>query len=110
MTQQLATTTPPGNSKCTAVSGLRGSSGAWLAALTAEEGSCCCIVPDEHLVSIFKQDLELFTDKHILSYPGHEIPPYTLLSPDQHITAARLSTLYQLKERDTGYIMVIQIL
>ena len=108
MTQKLATTLQ-GSSKCKAVSGLRGSSSAWLAALAAKEGNCCCIVPDEHLVSIFKQDLGLFTDKHILSYPGHEIPPYTLLSPDQHITAARLSTLYQLKERDTGYIMVTSI-
>jgi len=108
MTQKLATTLQ-GSSKCKAVSGLRGSSSAWLAALAAKEGNCCCIVPDEHLVSIFKQDLGLFIDKHILSYPGHEIPPYTLLSPDQHITAARLSTLYQLKERDTGYIMVTSI-
>lgn len=96
-------------SKHAAVSGLRGSSNAWLSAVIAKEGSCCCIVPDEHLVSIFKQDLELFTDKHILSYPGHETPPYTLLSPDQQITAARISTLYQLKQRDTDYIMVTSI-
>jgi len=97
------------SSKRAAVSGLRGSSSAWLSAITAKEGNCCCIVPDEHLVSIFKQDLNLFTDKHILGYPGHEIPPYTLLSPDQQITAARLATLYQLNERDGRYIMVTSI-
>ena len=92
-----------------AVSGLRGSSSAWLSAIIAKEGNCCCIVPDEHLVSIFKQDLKLFTDKHLLSYPGHEIPPYTPLSPDQQITAARLATLYQLSERDSGSIMITSI-
>ena len=108
MTQKPISTLP-GSSKRTAVSGLRGSSSAWLAALTAKEGNCCCIVPDEHDVSIFKQDLNLFTDRHILSYPGHEIPPYTLLSPDQQVTAARLATLYQLKERDDGYVMVTSV-
>ncbi len=108
MTQKLVAA-PPESLKRTAVSGLRGSSSAWLSAITAKEGNCCCIVPDEHLVSIFTQDLGLFTDKHILSYPGHEIPPYTLLSPDQQITAARLATLYQLQERDSDYIMVTSI-
>ena len=97
------------SSKYLAVSGLRGSSSSWLAATIAEESNCCCIVPDEHLVSIFAQDLQLFTDKNIFQYPGHEIPPYTLLSPDQQITAARLSTLYRLKECDSGYLMITSI-
>ncbi len=97
------------SAKRMAVSGLRGSSSAWLSASIAKEGNCCCIVPDEHLVSIFKQDLKLFTDRDLLSYPGHEIPPYTPLSPDQQITAARLATLYQLNERDSGSIMITSI-
>jgi len=97
------------NSKRVAVSGLRGCSSAWLSAMAAARGSCCCIVPDEHLVSIFEQDLKLFTDKRVLTYPGHEIPPYTLLSPDQQVTAARLSTLHQLQERNSEYIMVTSI-
>jgi transcription-repair coupling factor (superfamily II helicase) len=95
----------PGN---ITVSGLRGASPAWLAATVARQHSCCCIVPDEHLLSIFEQDLHLFTDKQILLYPGHEIPPYTPLSPDQRTTAARLSALYRLKE-GAGGIMVTSI-
>ncbi|KJS03781.1 MAG: transcription-repair coupling factor [Desulfobulbaceae bacterium BRH_c16a] len=91
-----------------AVAGLRGASPAWLAAQLAEHHTCCCIVPDEHLISVFEQDIGLFTDKQILPYPGHEIPPYTPLSPDQRIAAARLSTLYRLKEGSSG-IMVTSI-
>ena len=90
------------------VSGLRGASPAWLAAAVAKHHTCCCIVPDEHLLSIFEQDLHLFTDQQVLQYPGHEIPPYTPLSPDQLTTAARLSTLYRLKEGEGG-IMVTSI-
>jgi transcription-repair coupling factor (superfamily II helicase) len=90
------------------VSGLRGASPAWLAATVAKQHTCCCIVPDEHYISIFEQDLHLFTDKQVLQYPGHEIPPYTPLSPDQRTTAARLSTLYRLKEGQGG-IMVTSI-
>lgn len=90
------------------ISGLRGASPAWLAAAVAEHQPCCCIVPDEHLLSIFEQDLHLFTNKQVLLYPGHEIPPYTPLSPDQLTTAARLATLYRLKEGSHG-IMVTSI-
>jgi transcription-repair coupling factor (superfamily II helicase) len=96
------------DSQSITVSGLRGASSAWLAATVAEHHTCCCIVPDEHYISIFEQDLQLFTDKHVLQYPGYEIPPYTPLSPDQRTTAARLSTLYRLKE-GTGGIMVTSI-
>jgi transcription-repair coupling factor (superfamily II helicase) len=85
-------------SKTISVPGLRGASPSWLAASLAERHTCCCIVPDEHLISIFEQDLHLFTDKQVLQYPGHEIPPYTPLSPDQRISAARFSALYRLKD------------
>jgi len=97
------------SSKRAVVSGLRGCSSAWVSAVAATKGPCCCIVSDEHLVSIFEQDLQLFTDKQILVYPGHEIPPYTLLSPDQQISAARLATLYQLKARESDCIMISSI-
>ncbi len=91
-----------------AVAGLRGAGPAWLAAQLAEHHPCCCIVPDEHLIGVFEQDIGLFTDRQILQYPGHEIPPYTPLSPDQRIAAARLSTLYRLKTGSSG-IMVASI-
>ncbi len=96
------------DSRSITISGLRGASPAWLAATVAKQHTCCCIVPDEHLISIFEQDLHLFTDKQVLQYPGHEIPPYTPLSPDQLTTAARLSTLYRLKD-GAGSIMVTSI-
>lgn len=88
--------------------GLRGASPAWLVANTPATKTCCCIVPDEHQISVFEQDIQLFCNRHILTYPSHEIPPYTLLSPDQHISAARLSTLYQLREKQ-GSIMITSI-
>ncbi len=82
------------------VQGLRGSSPALLAATIAEARPCCCILSDENLVANFASDLKLFTDREVLIYPGQEIPPYTPLSPDQRITAERLSTLYRLEEID----------
>ncbi|TKB24850.1 transcription-repair coupling factor [Desulfopila sp. IMCC35006] len=101
-------TTLLADSPSVSVSGLRGASPAWLAANLAEHHTCCCIVPDEHLLSIFEQDLHLFSGRQVLVYPGHEIPPYTPLSPDQLTTASRLSTLYRLKE-GSGGIMVTSI-
>lgn len=80
------------------VSGLRGASPAYVATTLAQSRPCCCIVPDEHLLPIYEQDLGLFTSGELLLYPGHEIPPYTPLSPDQRITATRLSSLYRFKE------------
>jgi transcription-repair coupling factor (superfamily II helicase) len=91
------------------LSGLRGSSTAWLCGQLSAHMSCCCILPDEHLVSIFEQDLRLFTDVQVLTYPGYEIPPYTQLSPDQRTTAARLATLYQLRENPNHKIVVTSI-
>ncbi|MFT5697184.1 MAG: transcription-repair coupling factor (superfamily II helicase) [Desulforhopalus sp.] len=89
----------------TTVQGLRGSSPAHLAAAIGKNQPCCCIVPDEHLIQGFENDLKLFTDKEILIYPGQEIPPYTPLSPDQHITARRLSALYRLREGEAPIVL-----
>jgi transcription-repair coupling factor (superfamily II helicase) len=80
------------------VSGLRGSAPAWLSGQLSTYRSCCCILPDEHLVPIFEQDLRLFTNENVVVYPGYETPAYTPLSPDQQTTAARLSALYHLHE------------
>jgi transcription-repair coupling factor (superfamily II helicase) len=87
---------------------LRGSSKSLLAALQAESQPCCCIVPDEDMVPQVEEDLKLFTSLPIFSYPGYEIPPYTPLSPDPLTTAARLSTLYRLKESvHSSFILVV---
>lgn len=91
------------------VSGLRGSSPAWLSSLFPPGHNCCCIVADENMVAGFKQDVQLFTEKQVLTYPGYEIPPYTPLSPDQRTTASRLSCLYRLLERDASFILVVSM-
>ncbi len=91
------------------VAGLRGSSPAWLCSRLSPQLSCCCILPDEHQVPVFEQDLRLFTDTPILPFPGYEIPPYTPLSPDQQTTAVRLATLYQLREQSGPQVMITSI-
>ena len=96
-------------SKISRISGLRGSAAAWLAAILASRRDVCCIVPDEHQVAIFEEDLRLFTRELIITYPGYEIPAYTPLSPDQQTTAARLSALYHLREHQGRRIMVTSI-
>jgi transcription-repair coupling factor (superfamily II helicase) len=90
------------------VAGLRGSGPALISSLAAT-GPCCCVLPDEHLIPLFEQDLRLFTDLRILVYPGYEIPPYTPLSPDQLTTATRLSTLYCLQENHEPFFLVTSI-
>ena len=77
------------------VSGLRGSSAAWLAGMVSQQHNVCCIVADEYQVALFEQDADLFTSQPLLTYPGYEIPPYTPLSPDGRTTAARLASLYR---------------
>ncbi|MGW8195050.1 MAG: transcription-repair coupling factor, partial [Desulforhopalus sp.] len=59
-------------------------------------------------VSIVEQDLQLFSCRRVLQYPGYEIPPYTPLSPDQLTTAERLATLYRMRDK-TVDIMVTSI-
>ena len=87
------------------ITGLRGAASAWVAALLAGRGPVCLIVPDEHQVALIEQDLSLFSGSPLLAYPGHEIPPYTPLSPDQRIAATRLSALYRLKTSGQGILI-----
>ena len=91
------------------LSGLRGASPAWLSTYLKTEQNCCYLVADESLVGILEQDLRLFTDKTVLTYPGYEIPPYTPLSPDQQTTASRLSCLYRLYENSSPFILVVSM-
>jgi len=93
----------------TSISGLRGSAKSLFTALQAKSQPCCCIVPDEDMVPQVEEDLKLFSDLPVFSYPGYEIPPYTPLSPDPLTTAARLSTLYRLQEHDpqSPFILVV---
>lgn len=90
-------------------SSLRGNAKILLATLQAESQPCCCIVPDEEMVALVEEDLQLFTKRTVFTYPGYEIPPYTPLSPDPLTTAARLSTLYRLHETaaNTPFILVV---
>lgn len=91
------------------VSGLRGASPFLFTAQIQLNTISCCIVPDDHSIPAAVDNLQLFTNKKILTYPGHEIPPYTPLSPDQQITATRLATLYQITETDQDLIIVTSI-
>lgn len=97
------------NSSATTVTGLRGSSHAWFSAKLVTDSTCCCIVPDEHLVTLLEQDLQLFAKEGVLIYPGYEIPPYTPLSPDQRTTATRISTLFALQENRSNFLVVTSI-
>ncbi len=90
------------------VCGLRGGSGAlFLARLVAGlERPVCCVLPTDEQLAHLGQDLELFSDAEILSYPSFEIPPYTPLSPDPATVATRLATLYRLGEADRAVIVL----
>ncbi|MBW6519767.1 MAG: transcription-repair coupling factor [Desulfoarculaceae bacterium] len=89
------------------ITGLRGSSPSLLISLLATTGSCCCIVPDENQLGVLEEDLRLFSDRRILTYPGYDIPPYTPLSPDLPTIAARISTLYQVLAADSPFILIV---
>ncbi|HID01885.1 MAG TPA: transcription-repair coupling factor, partial [Desulfobacterales bacterium] len=89
------------------LSALRGSSRSLLSALQAKTQPCCCIVPDEDMVPQVEDDLKLFSNLPVFTYPGYEIPPYTPLSPDPLTTAARLSTLYRLHETKSSFLLVV---
>ncbi len=101
----LTTLLSPGTTHSPA--SLRGSSPSLLAALQAKSQPCCCIVPDEDMIALVEEDLKLFTDLPVFTYPGYEIPPYTPLSPDPLTTAARLSTLYGIGETESSFILVV---
>ena len=91
------------------ISGLRGSAVAWFCANAAPGRPVCCVVPDEQMTEGLERDLVLFSDRPVLTFPGYEIPPYTPLSPDQHTTASRLSTLFHLSQSSHPYVLVTSI-
>ena len=66
-------------------------------------------MPDEQMTDGLERDLMLFSNRPVISLPGYEIPPYTPLSPDQHTTASRLSTLFHLTQSNDPFILVISI-
>ncbi len=61
------------------------------------------------MVPIAEQDVRLFSQKPVFTYPGYEIPPYTPLSPDQQTTASRLSSLHQILEHNSPFILIVSI-
>jgi transcription-repair coupling factor (superfamily II helicase) len=90
------------------VSGLRGSSGTFIAAQAASTTGCSIlfVTPSERLAELAAQDLRLFTDLPVIHYPGFDIPPYTPLSPDQVTVAERLAVLYRIFTTEGPLIMV----
>jgi len=95
--------------QATVVSGLRGSAVPWFCATNVVDRPICCIVPDEQMTAGFEQDLSLFTKRPVVTFPGYEIPSYTPLSPDQHTTASRLATLFQLMQSRDPLVLIISI-
>ena len=91
------------------ISGLRGSSVSWFTAQLNTKKTLCFIVPNEQAVPNVTEDLHLFSQTEVISYPGYEIPPYTPLSPDQKTTAQRLSALYHLHENKKPLTVVVSI-
>jgi transcription-repair coupling factor (superfamily II helicase) len=93
----------------TTISGLRGGAKALLAARTVHElqRPLVIITASEDKATAMEQDLALFTKLPVLLYPGFEIPPYTPLSPDSTTVTSRISTLYQLINLNTPFILVI---
>ncbi len=88
--------------------GLHGGSAALFAARLQEElaGSMCCIVPSDELLDTLAQDIGLFSDVSVVTYPAFEIPPYTQLAPDPATIATRLATLYFLHENSKPCIVL----
>ncbi|MBU4033532.1 MAG: transcription-repair coupling factor, partial [Proteobacteria bacterium] len=91
--------------------GLRGSAPAFHLGRTAWLGqrSILCITPSETASQHLVQDMALFTDIPVFYFPGHEIPPYTPLSPDSGTVAERLATLFQIHSADKPFILVTSI-
>ena len=98
----------PSSSPPLAITGLRGSSAALLAArLAAASGrAVLCVVPSETEATGLEHDLGLFTDLPVFLYPGYDIPPYTPLSPDPTTVAGRLATLYGLLTTEPPFVVV----
>ena len=80
-----------------------------LAGLLSQHRPCCCIVPDEYQVSIFEQDIHLFTSQPVIPYPAYEIPPYTPLSPDGRTTATRISALYRMFTEQQPAVLITSV-
>ncbi len=91
------------------LTGLRGSAASLVASIIGQNKTCCVLLADEHQVTLFEQDLSLFSSHPILAYPGYEIPPYTPLSPDQRTTASRLSALYRLETATKPQTLIISV-
>lgn len=93
----------------TTISGLRGGGKALLAARTAQtlQRPLVVITASEDQAAEMEQDLALFTNLPVHLYPGFDIPPYTPLSPDPTTVTSRISTLYQLINFQTPFILVI---
>ncbi|MEN8136283.1 MAG: transcription-repair coupling factor [Thermodesulfobacteriota bacterium] len=93
----------------TTISGLRGGAKALLAARTAHDlqRPLIVITASEDQAAEMEQDLALFTELPVLLYPGFDIPAYTPLSPDPTTVASRISTLYQLINLDSPFILVM---
>ena len=94
--------------KSQSIFGLHGGSAAlFTARLQAElDRTVCCVVPTDDFLAPLAQDIRLFSNAPVLTYPAFEIAPYTQLTPDPVTVANRISTLYLLQENSFPAIII----
>ncbi len=94
--------------KQVSICGLHGGSAAlFTARLQAEQNrSLCCIVPVDDFLAPLAQDISLFSNVPVITYPAFEIAPYTQLTPDPATVATRLATLSLLQENSRPCIVL----
>lgn len=93
------------------ICGLHGGSAALFAARlqAVQKRTLCCLLPSDDQLDTLAGDIRLFTDVPVLTYPAFEIAPYTRLAPDPTTVAARLATLYFLREQGTPCIILTSV-
>ncbi len=96
------------NGKSVALSGLRGSSSAWLAARHAAAHKRCMlwIAPDAASAATAASDLNFFLPESVFHFPGHDTLPFLPVAPSPATTCQRISTLYNITEATAPYIVV----
>ena len=86
------------------LNGLNASAAAWFISTvsTAAEAPVVVVTPDQLSADRFCNDLVFFSGKEVLSYPCHDVIPFSPVIPAPEITASRLSVLHCLAENRQG--------
>lgn len=98
-----------GKSAC--VTGLKGSSLAFVLACLAEKhsGPVLVVTPDLKEAELHVRELSFFTRRPALLFPPYEVFPFSEISPHKSIIARRIETLYRLLSTASESIVVAPI-